>query len=51
MGVPGKFIMTTAAYAEKCFGNTPPYDYENYESNFKEEVMHICDMIEEHHDE
>lgn len=50
-GVPAKFIMTTVAYAEKCFANTPPYDYVNYQSNFKKEVMHICDMIEEHHNE
>lgn len=50
-GVPAKFILTTAAYAEKCFVNTPPYDYVNYQSNFKEEVIHICDMVEEDLDE
>lgn len=50
-GVPAKFIMTMMEYAEKCLANTPSYDYENYKTNFKEEVMHICDMMEERHNE
>ena len=38
--------MRTQEYAEKCLANTPLYDHENYKVNFKEEVSHICDMIE-----
>lgn len=44
-GVPAHYLMTTHEYAEKCLANTPPYDYENYRYNFKEEVLRICDMI------
>ncbi|WP_419169417.1 acyltransferase [Negativibacillus massiliensis] len=50
-GVPARYIMTTKEYAEKCKKNTPEYDRENYQCNFKEEVIHICDMIEEYHNE
>lgn len=45
-GIPAHFIMTTKDYAEKCKKNTPEYDYRNYKNNFKEEVEHICDLIE-----
>lgn len=44
-GVPAHYLMTTHEYAEKCLANTPPYDYENYRYNFKEEVLRICDTI------
>lgn len=45
-GVPAHFIMMTKTYAEKCKKNTPDYDYENYRKNFKDEVNHICDLVE-----
>lgn len=45
-GVPAKKISTTKEYADKCKATTPQYDIENYRRNFREEVLHICDMVE-----
>ncbi len=46
-GVPARKITTTLEYAEKCKINTPDYDLENYKRNKKQEIMHICDLIDE----
>ena len=46
-GVPAKKICTTKEYADKCKRETPEYDLDNYRCHFKEEVIHICDMVEE----
>lgn len=45
-GVPARMICTTKEYADKCKRETPPYDKENYRRNFRQEVLHICDMVE-----
>lgn len=45
-GVPAHYIMKTKDYADKCKENTPIYDLDNYQKNFREEINLICDRME-----